>query len=144
MEETVSQKCEWCGSDDVIFMRDEHTHVTQDGAEYGIIKCQSCNQIAFWYHKVKFSTKIVNGKLTCNHHTVFKLVDCWDGPITQFMFNILAEASESTGRPLASYYTTYLLSGNMKDGGGEVKQRYLDFSEVKKAFLDTREHILGT
>jgi len=123
-------KCIWCGSDDTYFERDAHNKTTKDGADYGVLICNDCHQIQFWFFKIKGRVDVTNGKLTVKHkEPKIVFIDQWDGPVTQFLWNHIEQSSKLTGRPIDTYYTQIIIK-NAK----EMLARRLDFTEVIDAF----------
>ena len=129
MEKEIKHICHWCKSDDTIFEQDEK-HKSSDGVINGVVVCKNCNQISFWYFKPKGSYHInTNGSLTIKSQPKITVVEQWDGSITQFIYGHMERASQLTGRPIESYYSTMTFD---KDTNETIVHK-LDFSEMLNA-----------
>jgi hypothetical protein len=136
-KEVIKCKCGWCGSEDISFEQDNHQKRIQ-GVNSGVLICSNCNQIAFWYFKVKEKISFEGNIFSSECTPKLVIVDQWDGAVSPFLYDHMTRASELTGRPLTSYYTNIIIEKDKP-----IAVRYLDFTEIKEAFLNTKEHILG-
>jgi hypothetical protein len=140
ISKNITRKCVWCGSNDTYFDQDIHNKTTQDGADYGVLVCNNCHQIQFWFFKIKGTVINHKQKIEIKYkepNLVF--INQWDGPVTQFLWSHIERSSKLTGRPTESYYSTIIIKNSK-----EMFTRRLDFTEVidmwnKKVLAEIRE-----
>jgi len=128
----ISQKCTWCLSENTYFEQDPHNKTTSDGADYGVLVCNDCHQIQFWFFKTKGSINITDSKREISikyKEPSIVFVNQWDGPVTQFLWSHIEKSSKLTARPIETYYSTIIIKNNK-----EMFTRKLDFTEIIEAY----------
>jgi hypothetical protein len=106
-DEVIKTKCNWCGSKNIELLQDNH-HKKIDDSHCGIVKCNDCGDIAFWFLKIKSKTKILPDHIEVKANMKFAKTLKWDGPITQWIWLHIEEACEKTGKQPIDYYVTYV------------------------------------
>lgn len=106
---SIKKPCYFCESDNTKIIQDARNKTTTDGAQCGVLLCNNCNQVMFWYFKTKEKFKISFDGSEVEYSCIpkFVIVPQWDGPITPFIWNYIKESSKITGRLIESYYVTY-------------------------------------
>ena len=114
-------KCLFCESEDTVFLQDEHHKTDKHGASIGILQCNNCGMVMFWYAKTKEKMKISGNKIEMSARPVINVRPCWDGPVNSWLWGKIMESSTRTGRPLETYYT------NITIKTGITGIRYFEF-----------------
>jgi uncharacterized Zn finger protein len=97
--------CEICSSENVDVLQNEKNKISQ-GNPYGVIRCKDCHQLTFFILKFKNKYSIRGNEIVATSDMKVKKLVVWtEDAVTPWLWNLIEESSQLTGRPVEAYYT---------------------------------------